>query len=49
MTWAELRETFERDFFVVDILYMSAHEYFNLRQKHMIVKKFSIKLNALAW
>lgn len=48
MTWVKFREVFEREFFRVDVLYVKAQEYHNLRKKHMIVKEYSTKLNALA-
>lgn len=49
MTWVKFREVFEREFLGVDVLYVKAQEYHNLRKKHMIVKEYSTKLNALAW
>lgn len=33
---------------VPDILYVWVYEYLNLRQEHMTIKEFSIRLNALA-
>lgn len=32
----------------IDILYVQVQEYLNLRQEHMIVKKFYTRLNALS-
>lgn len=49
MTWVKFREAFEREFLKAYILYIRAQKYLNLRQYHMIVKKFFTWLNPLTW
>lgn len=49
MTWAEFRKAFDREFLRVNMMYVRAQEYLNLRYGHKTVKKFFTRLNALAW
>lgn len=48
MTWANFRQAFELKYILADVIYIKEQEFLDLRQRNMLVKKFSTKLNLLA-
>lgn len=48
MTWANFRQAFELKYILANVMYIKEQEFLDLRQRNMLVKKFSTKLNSLA-
>lgn len=48
MTWADFRWAFKIKYILVDVMYMKAKKFLHHKQKNMLLREFSTKLNSLA-